>query len=123
MHRMKKNAMSLTVIAIISAITVTILCFAAITKANSDYNIESSTPQDFDFSKGKQAHKFEQQLDKNNIKHDKITYESINPKTIEDNVMTFQNDSESISENTSMIVNKHLKGNDARLTNTKPLSE
>ena len=110
MHRMKKNAMSLTVIAIISAITVTILCFAAITKANSDYNIESSTPQDFDFSKGKQAHKFEQQLDKNNIKHDKITYESINPKTIEDNVMTFQNDSESISENTSMIVNKHLKG-------------
>ena len=61
---MKKNAMSLTVIAIISALTVTILCFTAITKANSDYNIESSTPQDFDFSKGKQAHKFEQQLDK-----------------------------------------------------------
>ncbi|MBN6826688.1 ABC transporter permease [Staphylococcus caprae] len=119
MHRMKKNAMSLTVIAIISAITVTILCFAAITKANSDYNIESSTPQDFDFSKGKQAHKFEQQLDKNNIKHNKITYESINPKTVKDEVMTFQNDSESISENTSMIVNKHLKGNDARLTNTK----
>ncbi|WP_331245968.1 ABC transporter permease [Staphylococcus capitis] len=119
MHRMKKNAMSLTVIAIISALTVTILCFTAITKANSDYNIESSTPQDFDFSKGKQAHKFEQQLDKNNIKHDKHTYESINPKTVKDNVMTLQDDSEGFSQNTSMIVNKDLKGNNARLTNTK----
>ena len=119
MHRMKKNAMSLTVIAIISALTVTILCFTAITKANSDYNIESSTPQDFDFSKGKQAHKFEQQLDKNNIKHDKHTYESINPKTVKDNVMTLQDDSEGFSQNTSMIVNKDLKGSNARLTNTK----
>ncbi|MFL1624326.1 FtsX-like permease family protein [Staphylococcus capitis] len=119
MHRMKKNAMSLTVIAIISALTVTILCFAAITKANSDYTIESSSPQDFNFTKGKQAHKFEQQLDKNNIKHDKFNYESINPKTVKDNVMTLPDGSESMSENTSMIVNKDLKGHNARLTNTK----
>lgn len=119
MHRMKKNAMSLTVIAIISALTVTILCFAAITKANSDYTIESSSPQDFNFTKGKQAHKFEQQLDKKNIKHNKFTYESINPKTVKDNVMTLPDDSESMSENTSMIINKNLKGHNARLTNTK----
>lgn len=36
MHRMKKNAMSLTVIAIISAFTVSILCFAAITQSNTN---------------------------------------------------------------------------------------
>lgn len=32
MYRMKKNAMSLTIIAIISAVTVTVLCFAALSK-------------------------------------------------------------------------------------------
>ena len=33
--------------------------------------------------------------------------------------MTLQDDSEGFSQNTSMIVNKDLKGNNARLTNTK----
>ena len=50
MHRMKKNAMSLTIIAVIS-VTVTILCFGAISKANTDYMIQVSSPQDVNFSK------------------------------------------------------------------------
>ena len=51
MHRMKKNAMSLTIIAVISIVTVTILCFGAISKANTDYMIQVSSPQDVNFSK------------------------------------------------------------------------
>ena len=51
MHRMKKNAMSLTIIAVISFVTVTILCFGAISKANTDYMIQVSSPQDVNFSK------------------------------------------------------------------------
>ena len=47
MHRMKKNAMSLTII----FVTVTILCFGAISKANTDYMIQVSSPQDVNFSK------------------------------------------------------------------------
>ena len=54
MHRMKKNAMSLTIIAVISAVTVTILCFGAISKANTDYMIQVSSPQDVNFSKTNQ---------------------------------------------------------------------
>ena len=38
---MKKNAMSLTIIAIISAVTVTVLCFAALSKSNTDQTLTS----------------------------------------------------------------------------------
>ncbi len=58
MHRMKKNAMSLTIIAVISAVTVTILCFGAISKANTDYMIQVSSPQDVNFSKTESAQKY-----------------------------------------------------------------
>ena len=40
MHRMKKNAFSLTAIGIISAITITILSFAAIGQANIQKNVD-----------------------------------------------------------------------------------
>src|SRR5699024_5798413 len=39
MHRMKKNALSLTIIATISAVTVTVLCFGAISKSTIDENV------------------------------------------------------------------------------------
>ena len=41
LYRMKKNAMSLTIIAIISAVTVTVLCFAALSKSNTDQTLTS----------------------------------------------------------------------------------
>ncbi len=44
---MKKNAMSLTIIAIISAVTVTVLCFAALSKSNTDQTLTSMAPNDF----------------------------------------------------------------------------
>lgn len=47
---MKKNAMSLTIIAIISAVTVTVLCFAALSKSNTDQTLTSMAPNDLTWS-------------------------------------------------------------------------
>src|SRR5699024_11857569 len=46
MHRMKKNALSLTIIATISAVTVTVLCFGAISKSTIDENVALTAPHD-----------------------------------------------------------------------------
>ena len=68
---MKKNAMSLTIITVISAVTVTILCFGAISKANADFNIQSLSPQDINFTKVKMAQQFEHQLNQHGIPYTK----------------------------------------------------
>jgi len=122
MYRMKKSAISLTVIAVISAFTVSILCFAAITQANADYSLVSTSPQDFNISKDKPAKQFQQQLDKAKIKYQKSTFEVINPKTIKDQVITTKNDSVGLSSVTSLMLNKNLKGHDAKITNTKSMA-
>lgn len=120
MHRMKKNAMSLTIIAVISAITVTVLCFAAITQSSSDATLKTTTPNDFDITSSHKAQKFEQQLENNNIKYKKVTYEAIRPQTVKDNVMTQEdNNSENASSYTPMVANKNLKDHDAKLVNTE----
>ena len=80
MHRMKKNAMSLTVIAIISAFTVSILCFAAITQSNTNTTLEMTSPDDFNISQNKIAAQFKHKLDQENLKYHQRTYEVINPK-------------------------------------------
>lgn len=120
MHRMKKNAMSLTIIAVISAITVTILCFAAITKSQTDYSMESMTPQDFNISESNHAEKFEDKLHKAHIPFEKKTTETINPKNVKDEVMTVGNDTHTANTST-LAANSKLKGNDAKLTNTKTM--
>ena len=89
MHRMKKNAMSLTIIAVISAVTVSVLCFATITQENSNNTFKSIAPQDFNLSTEKQAQLFKKQLEKNHINYHTKTYESISPKSVKDKVLTF----------------------------------
>ena len=73
MHRMKKNAMSLTVIAIISAFTVSILCFAAITQSNTNTTLEMTSPDDFNISQNKIAAQFKNKLDQDNLKYHQLT--------------------------------------------------
>ncbi|KMS21672.1 hypothetical protein FE74_15840, partial [Staphylococcus aureus] len=46
MYRLKKNAFSLTVMAIISAIPVSVLCFAAISRASLSSAIKYTAPHD-----------------------------------------------------------------------------
>ena len=58
MHRMKKNAMSLTVIAIISAFTVSILLLRGNTQSNTNTTLEMTSPDDFNISQNKIAAQF-----------------------------------------------------------------
>jgi len=117
MHRMKKNAMSLTVIAIISAFTVSILCFAAITQSNTNTTLEMTSPDDFNISQNKIAAQFKHKLDQGNLKYHQRTYEVINPKTLSDHVMKSKNGSDMSTNTTSLMMNSHLKGHEAKITN------
>ncbi len=77
MHRMKKNAFSLTVIGIISAITITVLSFATIGQANIENNVDMMTPNEFTYMKMKTAQQFEDKLKENNIPYQKKTLHMI----------------------------------------------
>ncbi|MEJ7485613.1 bacitracin ABC transporter permease, partial [Staphylococcus hominis] len=81
------------IIAVISAVTVSVLCFATITQENSNNTFKSIAPQDFNLSTEKQAQLFKKQLEKNHINYHTKTYESISPKSVKDKVLTLKNDS------------------------------
>ncbi|EJD8558896.1 ABC transporter permease [Staphylococcus pseudintermedius] len=72
MHRMKKNAFSLTVIGIISAITITLLSFATISKANIENNVNGLAPQEFTYINEGEAQKLEAYLNAKNIPYNKV---------------------------------------------------
>lgn len=123
MYRMKKNAMSLTIITVISAVTVTILCFGAISKANADFNIQSSSPQDINFTKVKMAQQFEHQLNQHGIPYTKKTYENANTHIIENDVIKSKTGNAMQNESISIMADPHIKGNHATITNLQgPLS-
>ncbi|APR61748.1 ABC transporter permease [Staphylococcus condimenti] len=69
MHRMKKNALSLTIIAVISAITVTVLCFSAITLKSENDQINSTAPYDATIQKQQKAEQYRTLLDQHNIQY------------------------------------------------------
>ena len=117
MYRMKKNAMSLTIITVISAVTVTILCFGAISKANSDFTVQSSSPQDINFTKAKTAQQFEHQLNQHHIQYTTKTYESANTKVIQNDVLKSKAGNTMQNMSISIIEDKHIKGNHATITN------
>ncbi|MCE5577720.1 ABC transporter permease [Staphylococcus pseudintermedius] len=72
MHRMKKNAFSLTVIGIVSAITITLLSFATISKANIENNVNGLAPHEFTYINEGEAQKLEAYLNAKNIPYNKV---------------------------------------------------
>ncbi|EGQ3214675.1 ABC transporter permease [Staphylococcus pseudintermedius] len=72
MHRMKKNAFSLTVIGIISAITITLLSFATISKANIENNVNGLAPHEFTYINEGETQKLEAYLNAKNIPYNKV---------------------------------------------------
>lgn len=117
MHRMKKNAMSLTVIAVISAVTVTILCFGAISKSNTDFSLQASTPQDINFTKEKSAQKYEKLLAEHHIKYDLTTYENSNTAIKKNDVLKAKAGKTMQSAGMTIMADKNVTGNHAVLTN------
>ncbi|MDU0482672.1 peptide resistance ABC transporter permease subunit VraE [Staphylococcus aureus] len=121
MYRMKKNAMSLTIIAIISAVTVTVLCFAALSKSNTDQTLTSMAPNEFNVVATQDAKQFETKLSQQQITFSKNTYETITVDNVNDQVITLENGSDSGRTNSILSANNKLTGNNAIITNTKSL--
>lgn len=123
MHRMKKNALSLTIIATISAVTVTVLCFGAISKSTIDDNVALTSPQDFNFIDNKQAESFESKMKKAHIDFDKKYKEVSEVKMSKDtffkdngNPDMFKPDSMLITSNKNFNDNQ-VNGNRAKVVN------
>lgn len=121
MYRMKKNAMSLTIIAIISAVTVTVLCFAALSKSNTDQTLTSMAPNEFNVVATQDAKQFETKLSQQQITFSKNAYETITVDNVKDQVITLENGSDSGRTNSILSANNKLTGNNAIITNTKSL--
>ncbi|MDR5649265.1 ABC transporter permease [Staphylococcus nepalensis] len=120
MHRMKKNALSLTIIATISAVTVTVLCFGAISKSTIDENVALTAPHDLNFTDSKKSAQFEHKLQQSNIDVKKDYKEITRSEVLEDQV--FQKTSMSSIRDISITSNEYfndkaISGNKAKLIN------
>ncbi|MEB1811255.1 ABC transporter permease [Staphylococcus argenteus] len=86
MYRIKKNAFSLTVMAIISAITVSVLCFAAISRASLDSEIKYSSPHDVTIRDQQKANELANELNNQKIPHFYNYKEVIHTKLYKDDL-------------------------------------
>ncbi|MCG7339040.1 ABC transporter permease [Staphylococcus sp. ACRSN] len=127
MHKMKKNALSLTIIATLSAVTVTVLCFGAISKSSIDDNIYESSPQDFNLNSEKQSQQFEQKLEQAHIPFKPIYKEVADLKIANDDFFVKQGNS-LMSNPTAMFItsneffkDKDVHGNKAKLINVSTI--
>src|SRR5699024_475571 len=117
MHRMKKNALSLTIIAVISAITVTVLCFGAISKSTMDENTELMAPHDLNFTDSKQAKQFESKLKQADIDVTKDYKEVVRGDTLKDQVFKKSN----MGRMDSLFVTSNQYFNDKAVTGNKAI--
>ncbi|MHD0398458.1 FtsX-like permease family protein [Staphylococcus simulans] len=90
MHRMKKNALSLTIIGVISAITVTILCFGAISLKLEKVQLDLFAPYDVTMQAKQDADKYEAALKKHDIPYDLNYKELMVVQNQENNLYTKQ---------------------------------
>ncbi|MDW8563255.1 FtsX-like permease family protein [Staphylococcus shinii] len=113
MHRMKKNALSLTIIATISAVTVTVLCFGAISKSTIDDNVALTSPQDFNFIDNKQAESFENKMKDAHIGFDK-KYKEVSEVKMSKDTFFKEVGNPNMSKSDSMLItsNKNFKDNE-----------
>ena len=113
MHRMKKNALSLTIIATISAVTVTVLCFGAISKSTIDDNVALTSPQDFNFIDNKQAESFENKMKVAHIGFDK-KYKEVSEVKMSKDTFFKEVGNPNMSKSDSMLItsNKNFKDNE-----------
>lgn len=120
MHRMKKNALSLTIIATISAVTVTVLCFGAISKSTIDDNVKLTSPHDFIFKAHNQAEQFENKLNQAHIRYDEKYKELARLKVSKDSYFETNRGVGSIQPNELFVTsNQYFKDKDITEHNAK----
>lgn len=111
MHRMKKNALSLTIIATISAVTVTVLCFGAISKSTIDNDVALISPQDFNFIDNKQAESFESKMKEAHIDFDK-KYKEVSEVKMSKDTFFKDNGNPDMFKRDSMLITSNKNFND-----------
>ena len=121
MHKMKKNALSLTIIAIISAVTVTVLCFGAVSRSMIDDTVNQSSPQDFNFIKAKQAEQFEDKLEQAHIRYTPVYKELSEVKVLKDDFfkksMDYNATDRIFITSNKYFNDKDIVGNHAKMVN------
>lgn len=121
MHKMKKNALSLTIIAIISAVTVTVLCFGAVSRSMIDDTVNQSSPQDFNFIKAKQAEQFEDKLEQAHIRYTPVYKELSEVKVLKDDFfkksMNYNATDRIFITSNKYFNDKDIVGNHAKMVN------
>lgn len=78
MHRMKKNAFSLTMIGIISAITIGILSLAGLGYTSEQKNVNLTSPYEYTYFNQQKANEFETALKEKGISYKKYTQHLVN---------------------------------------------
>lgn len=86
MYRIQKNAFSLTVMAIISAITLSVLCFAAISRATLLSEIKYTSPHDVTIKDQQKANQLASELNNRKIPHFYNYKEVIHTKLYKDDL-------------------------------------
>lgn len=87
MYRIQKNAFSLTVMAIISAITLSVLCFAAISRATLSSEIKYTSPHDVTIKDQQKANQLASELNNQKIPHFYNYKEVIHTKLYKDDLL------------------------------------
>ncbi|QDW94717.1 ABC transporter permease [Staphylococcus caprae] len=87
-YRIKKNAFSLTVMAIVSAITVSVLCFAALSRSTLTNEVLLNSPHDVTLKSQKQANQLAYDLNNRNVEHYYNYKEVVYAKLYKDHMFT-----------------------------------
>ncbi|WP_180991828.1 MULTISPECIES: FtsX-like permease family protein [Staphylococcus] len=87
-YRIKKNAFSLTVMAIVSAITVSVLCFAALSRSTLTNEVVLNSPHDVTLKSQKQANQLAYDLNNRNVEHYYNYKEVVYAKLYKDHMFT-----------------------------------
>lgn len=117
MYRIKKNAFSLTVMAIVSAVTVSVLCFAAISRSMLASEVLYDSPHDVTLKNQQQANALANELNEKKIPHTYDYKEVLYTKLYKDrlfDIKTTEPDEITVTSD-KYIPNTHLKRGQADL--------
>nr|WP_263314865.1 ABC transporter permease [Mammaliicoccus sp. Marseille-Q6498] len=92
MHKMKTNALSLTIIAIVSAMAVGLLALSYISYYNAEESSRTTAPDDYIFLNKDKSESFKKSLDENNISYKEKNYQVTRYKVDDSKVLKGANE-------------------------------
>lgn len=87
-YRIRKNAFSLTIMAVVSATTVSVLCFAALSRTTLMNEVLLTSPHDVTLKSQKQANQLAYELNNRNVEHYYNYKEVVYAKLYKDHMFT-----------------------------------